>query len=133
MDNKETRRRTIMKGLIWRFIGIFWTWGGAYIIIMMLPESKKSALNIATLVTAWHHSTRLIMYYGYERIWQNISWGKPEETEEPKKLPTIIKIRWFITTALTLVIIFWLLFHVTPKIKGNQKELIQEKSVVLPR
>ena len=47
----------------------FWTWMGAYVILLLLPEEQKTAVVIATLITAWHHSTRMVMYYVYERIW----------------------------------------------------------------
>ncbi len=64
----DSHRRTVAKSLLWRFIGIFWTWGGAYVIIILLPKEQKNALTIATLVTAWHHYTRMIMYYLYEKF-----------------------------------------------------------------
>ncbi|CAA6692148.1 MULTISPECIES: DUF2061 domain-containing protein [unclassified Lentimonas] len=124
----ENRRRTVVKSLLWRFIGIFWTWGGAYVIILALPDSQKNALTIATLVTAWHHSTRLLMYYGYERLWAKVSWGKFDES--CGQLPPLAlkqKINWSVMTFACVAIVFWLLFSVTPQIKNDQKRAITEQ------
>ena len=134
----ETRRRTITKSLIWRFIGIFWTWGGAYVILLLLPEEQKTAVVIATLVTAWHHSTRMIMYYIYERIWCRIHWGKEKDHSETTRITISAKQRfaWTGGTLLSLGLIFWLLLGITPSIKKDQKLMIQNRieqgSVITP-
>lgn len=134
----ETRRRTITKSLIWRFIGIFWTWGGAYVILLLLPEEQKTAVVIATLVTAWHHSTRMLMYYVYERIWCRIHWGKERDHSEINKAAISAKERavWTGGTLISLGLIFWLLLGITPSIKKDQKLMIQQRveqnSVVAP-
>ncbi|MCK4501752.1 MAG: DUF2061 domain-containing protein [Desulfuromonadales bacterium] len=126
----ESHRRTIVKSLIWRFIGIFWTWGGAFVIISFLPDSQKNAPVIATLVTAWHHSTRMLMYYAYERIWIKVSWGrlgqKDKSTTKPLKLRQ--QIIWTSGVILSVSLIFWLLLAVTPDIKKAQKNAIQQKN-----
>ena len=126
----ESHRRTIVKSLIWRFIGIFWTWGGAFVIISFLPDSQKNALVIATLVTAWHHSTRMLMYYAYERIWIKVSWGRPdhEDKTEIKPLKLRQRILWTSGVVLSISLIFWLLLSVTPDIKKAQKNAIQQKN-----
>jgi len=126
----ETRRRTITKSLVWRFIGIFWTWGGAYIILLMLPDEQKTAIVIATLVTAWHHSTRMLMYYIYERIWCRIQWGKENTILEKtdNAISTKERLAWTGGTLVSLGIIFWLLLGITPAIKKDQKVLIQQRT-----
>ena len=128
----ENRRRTIIKSLLWRFIGLFWTWGGAYVIILLLPDKNKNAITVATLITAWHHSTRLIMYYVYERIWARVTWGKFRGENSSKSMTIRHKIQWIISTLIAIFIIFWLLFTVTPKIKDQQKEAIKQK-IVAPK
>ena len=35
----ELKRRTILKSLIWRLIGVVWTWIRAYFIILMVPPT----------------------------------------------------------------------------------------------
>lgn len=75
----ETRRRTLVKTVAWRVIGIVWTWIGAYLILLLTPERYRSATVLSTLIVAFHHSTRMVMYYGYERVWAGIAWGKCEQ------------------------------------------------------
>ena len=73
---KELKKRSLTKTVIWRIIGVVWTWAGAYLIIFLLPERFQKASIIATIIVIYHHSTRMVMYYFYERIWNNIAWGK---------------------------------------------------------
>ncbi len=126
----ESHRRTIVKSLLWRFIGIFWTWGGAFVIISLLPDAQKNAVVIATLVTAWHHSTRMLMYYGYERIWMKVSWGKLGQGDEIAAKPLQLRHRvlWTSGVVLSITLIFWLLLSVTPNVKKVQKDILQQKS-----
>ena len=126
----ESHRRTIVKSLIWRFIGIFWTWGGAFVIISFLPDSQKNALVIATLITAWHHSTRMLMYYAYERIWMKVSWGRlgHEDKSTTKPLKLRQRVIWTSGVILSVSLIFWLLLAITPNIKKVQKNILKQKT-----
>jgi len=74
----ETHRRTLVKSVIWRIIGIVWTWLGAYIILLLIPPSQSAAAIAASAIVLYHHSPRLFMYYGYERVWGSIGWGRDE-------------------------------------------------------
>ena len=122
---RDSHRRTTVKALLWRYIGIFWTWGGAFVIIMLLPETyRKDPLVVATLVTAWHHSTRMVMYYFYERIWDSVEWGRGVTPPLSRRQKGI----WIVTTILSIFFIFWLLMGVTPHIKSLQKEHIKTVS-----
>ena len=56
-------------------IGIVWTWIGAYLILLFAPKRYQSAAILSTLIVTFHHSTRMAMYYGYERMWAGIDWG----------------------------------------------------------
>ncbi len=112
----ETSRRTLVKSLLWRLIGIVWTWIGAYFIISLLPDNKAKAPLAATLIVAYHHSTRMVMYYFYERWWGRIAWGR---TDHPDPVSTKEKWFWTLGTCATLGVIFYLLLVVTPMIKGK--------------
>lgn len=112
----ETRRRSVIKALIWRFVGIAWTWAGVYLILLLVPKPYRSVGLLATLIVVYHHSTRMVMYYFYERLWSRIQWGKTEV--EPKAAPPLslrAKLLWGLGTFLALAIIFYLLFYVMPK------------------
>ncbi len=114
----ELRRRTIAKSLIWRLIGIVWTWVGAYFILLFTPQRFRIASLMATAIVVYHHSTRMIMYYFYERIWSNIGWGRVDED----KLETVAispkrKLIWLFVVTLVLILIFFLILYVNPLMK----------------
>jgi len=126
MTIKELRRRSLVKSLLWRIIGIVWTWVGAYVILLFIPPSRQSAALIATLIVIYHHSTRMIMYYAYERVWASVAWGRgtaacPMSTRE--------KILWSVGTAIAMAFIFFLLLEVHPKIKAKQATPTEVQSV----
>ena len=114
----ELRRRTITKSLLWRLIGIVWTWIGAYFILLLTPQRFKSASLMASAIVVYHHSTRMIMYYLYERIWSNIRWGKVDEDKletvaiSPKRM-----LIWIFVVTLVLALIFFLILYVNPLMK----------------
>ncbi len=114
---KELRRRTLVKSLIWRVIGVVWTWIGAYIILQLVPPAHRSAALIATLIVVYHHSTRMVMYYAYERIWASVAWGR-QGAADPMSRGTMAL--WSIGTAIALALIFFLLLVVHPRIKAQQ-------------
>jgi uncharacterized membrane protein len=115
--SKELRRRSLVKSLLWRVIGVIWTWVGAYIILLFVPPSSRSAALIATLIVVYHHSTRMIMYYAYERIWASVAWGHDTATSSLSRRERIL---WSVGTALALALIFFLLLEVHPKMKEKQ-------------
>jgi len=44
LELQEARRRTLVKSLVWRLIGIVWTWVGAYFIIFMASGREGQGL-----------------------------------------------------------------------------------------
>lgn len=112
----ELKRRTLVKAFLWRVIGIVWTWVGVYIILLFVPPSRKSAAFIATLIVVYHHSTRMAMYYVYERVWISVAWGRDVM---PGPMSRQEKILWSIGTAAALGIIFFLLLGIHSRIKAK--------------
>ena len=114
----ELRRRTITKSLLWRLIGIVWTWVGAYFILLLTPQRFRSASLMASAIVVYHHSTRMIMYYLYERIWSKIRWGRVDEDKletaaiSPKRM-----LIWIFVVTLVLALIFFLILYVNPLMK----------------
>lgn len=104
--SKELKRRSLVKSLVWRLIGIAWTWMGAYFILILIPPSYETAAMIATLIVVYHHSTRMVMYYFYERLWASISWGR---TDSPRPMSVREKVLWTLGSIAILVIIFYLI------------------------
>jgi uncharacterized membrane protein len=114
----EIRRRSIVKALIWRLIGIVWTWIGAYLILLFTPEKYSKASIVASLIVIYHHSTRMVMYYFYERIWSVVKWGKiSNQKSKQQPLTRPAKLGWLIAVMLSLAVIFFLILYVLPKIK----------------
>ena len=115
---QEIRRRSIVKALLWRVIGIVWTWIGAYLIILFAPEKYSKASIIASLIVIYHHSTRMIMYYVYERIWSLVSWGKVSTEETHRvRMTRSAKIGWLVAVLVGLAGIFFLIIYIMPKLK----------------
>ena len=112
----ELRRRSLVKALLWRVIGILWTWIGAYIILLLIPPSRATAALIATLIVVYHHSTRMVMYYGYERIWASISWGRDQPVRPMAERDRIL---WTTATLAGILLVFYLIIFVSPKIKAK--------------
>jgi len=114
----ELKRRSVAKSLIWRFIGISWTWIGAYLILLFTPAKYKTEAWLATFIVIYHHSTRMIMYYFYERIWASISWGKINRDEKDTSAMSFRdKVMWVSAIVVAVVILFILIMFVWPMIK----------------
>lgn len=109
---REIRRRSIVKALLWRVIGIVWTWVGAYLILLFTPEKYSKASIVASLIVIYHHSTRMVMYYFYERIWSVVSWGKvsTEETQRVR-MTRSAKIGWLVAVLVSLAVIIFLIIY----------------------
>ena len=116
--SQELKRRTIVKSLLWRLIGIVWTWIGAFLILLLTPERYKSASLMATAIVVYHHSTRMVMYYFHERIWNKVIWGKVEEgNPETAAISRKEQLLWIFAVILVLVVIFFLILYVNPLMK----------------
>ena len=115
---REIRRRSMVKALLWRVIGIVWTWIGAYLILLYTPEKYSKASIVASLIVIYHHSTRMVMYYFYERIWSAVSWGKvsTEETQRVR-MTRSARIGWLVAVLVSLAVIFFLIIYIMPKLK----------------
>jgi len=66
--SKETKKRTLVKTIVWRVIAIF----NSFVVLTLTPTA--TALKAALIM----NTTSLIMYYIYERICNNIDYGRNE-------------------------------------------------------
>jgi uncharacterized membrane protein len=64
----ETHKRSMVKSLTWRIVGIVMLGAIAYAVTRDWKE-----MGIITLI---FHSVRMILYYVHERIWLRIKWGR---------------------------------------------------------
>ena len=114
----EARRRTVVKALVWRLVGVVWTWIGAYLILLFAPARYRSAALLSTFIVVYHHTTRMAMYYGYERVWDKVAWGRSQPGKPNKPLSSWrARLAWVAITLLALVLIFVLVLYVAPLLK----------------
>jgi len=64
----ETKRRSWLKSITWRIIGIF--------ILGAITWFFTHNWEKASLITISFHSIRLVLYYFHERYWDNVEWGR---------------------------------------------------------
>ncbi len=68
INSKEKIRRSLIKTILWRFIGTIDT-----IVISWLITGK---LNLALSIGSIELVSKMILYFLHERIWDKIEWGR---------------------------------------------------------
>jgi len=68
---KESKRRSLVKSLTWRLLGLLELFAEIYI----LAGYISNILILATLIPIIHFIVRFIEYYFHERLWVRISYG----------------------------------------------------------
>ena len=109
MNKQESHLRSLVKGISWRITGTLDT----IVVASFVTHDFSTALKIGAVEVF----TKIALYYGHERIWQKIGWGKPVvdarwNTEKPAKdshLRSVVKgITWRLTgTADTMIISYF--------------------------
>lgn len=64
----ETKRRSVVKAFTWRTLGTLDT----IVISYVLTGEIKTAVSIGGIEVF----TKMFLYFGHERIWNMIKWGK---------------------------------------------------------
>ncbi|MHC4596106.1 MAG: DUF2061 domain-containing protein [Planctomycetota bacterium] len=64
----ETRLRSIVKGLAWRFLATLTT------MILVLMFTRKIVLSLE--IGALEVIAKLLLYYTHERVWNLVRWGR---------------------------------------------------------
>lgn len=65
---KVTRSRSFVKALSYRIFGTLSSWAVVYVI------TGKGTL--AAIIAFWETVIKVFVYYGHERAWNFISWGR---------------------------------------------------------
>ena len=63
----ESRKRSIVKALFWRVIGI--------IVLGAITWILTKDSQTTTSITLMFHTINLVLYYYHERLWERIDWG----------------------------------------------------------
>lgn len=74
--SKETRRRSIIKAVSWRFVATLTTVSIVFCLTRKLDLADRIALS--TAAGAVDVVAKLILYYLHERVWATIGFGKKE-------------------------------------------------------
>lgn len=64
----DTPKRSWVKSITWRIVGI--------IILGLIAYWLTKDWKAMTGITLIFNFVRLILYYGHERIWERIAWGR---------------------------------------------------------
>lgn len=70
----ETRRRSWLKSIVWRIIGIAILGGITWLITRSWEQTS--------VITLFFHTVRLVLYYYHERAWDNVEWGRIKVRED---------------------------------------------------
>lgn len=65
---KESRWRSLLKGITWRITGTLDT----FVISYLITGKIKTAVSISAVEVI----TKVILFYGHERVWEKVKWGK---------------------------------------------------------
>jgi uncharacterized membrane protein len=66
---KETKKRSIYKALSWRVVALLNSW-----IVLALAFTQSSFWNAFVM-----NIIGFVLYFIFERVWNNIGWGRIEE------------------------------------------------------
>lgn len=69
----ETKKRSIMKAISFRILATSTT--------MIFVYAITGSFSFAGMVGIFDIFAKLIIYYYHERLWENLSWGKPSENK----------------------------------------------------
>ena len=73
MSPQESHLRSFVKGISWRATGTLDT----IVIATLVTHDFSAALKIGAVEVF----TKIALYYGHERVWQKIKWGRPAANE----------------------------------------------------
>ena len=64
----DTKKRSVVKSIVWRVIGI--------VLLGVIAYWITGDWKEMSMITVLFHTIRLVLYYYHERLWERISWGK---------------------------------------------------------
>ena len=99
MTQLESRKRSWVKSLVWRVVGVVLLGAIAYWV-----TGNWEQMTIITLI---FHGVRVVLYYTHERIWDQIAWGRvvtltdlslrrPLTPEDRKELEALLNKRGYL-------------------------------------
>ncbi|WP_374346403.1 DUF2061 domain-containing protein [Phenylobacterium sp.] len=93
----ETHLRSLIKGISWRVVGSLDT----ALLSFLVTGSPKWAVTIASIEAL----TKIALYYGHERVWGRVRWGRDGEAH----LRSVAKgASWRVVATLDTFLLSWL-------------------------
>jgi len=77
----ESHLRSVAKAISWRVTGTIDT----FVLSFLITGSLKLAGGIAATEVV----TKVVLFYGHERLWDRIKWGRPAASPEAKARPPV--------------------------------------------
>lgn len=65
---KETRKRSIVKSIVWRFVCV--------VVSIVISYFLTTKWDIAIAIGSSYNITTMVLYYFHERMWNRVKWGK---------------------------------------------------------
>jgi len=77
----DSRKRSWAKAVLWFLLGIT--------LLSVISYLVTGSWKEMTTITILFHAVRVVLYYGHERLWERISWGREKHplAEIPVKSP----------------------------------------------
>jgi uncharacterized membrane protein len=73
----NARLRSLIKAVSWRVVGSMDTFGLSFLV----TGSARAAASIASIEAL----TKIALYYGHERLWRRVAWGRLDAPEPAPK------------------------------------------------
>jgi uncharacterized membrane protein len=65
---KETRKRSLAKSILWRFICI--------VVSIVVSYALTFRWDVAVAIGGVYNVVTMVLYYFHERFWNSIKWGR---------------------------------------------------------
>jgi len=70
---RDTRLRSWIKSVTWRAIGI--------VLLFVIAWFMTEDVGQTTSITIIFNGIRVVLYYGFERLWERIKWGRNDKRD----------------------------------------------------
>lgn len=70
----ESKRRSLAKAVSWRLVGL--------VMLGTITYFVTRSWEATGGITVVYHLLQVFLYFGHERVWERIRWGKPNSLEQ---------------------------------------------------
>jgi len=66
----ETRRRSVVKAVLWQLLGL--------VVLSAVGLLLTGSVALGGAIALVNTATGFVLYFGYERLWSRIRWGRAD-------------------------------------------------------